>query len=62
MPQDSSTGSQPPHPVTTPATTVPTAPSSQNQPPAVPTPNQNFPQGPPNQDFYNRQDQVRIYF
>jgi hypothetical protein len=62
MPQDSSSVTQPPHPVTTPATAGPSAPSNQNQSPAVPPPNQNFPQGPPNQDYYNRPDQVRIEF
>lgn len=56
MPQEST--AQPPHAATTPATTGPNVPPNQSQAPIPPTANQNFPQGPPNQEFYNRQDQV----
>lgn len=37
-------------------------PTSQNQSPIIPPPNQNYPQGQPNPEFYNRQDQVRTSF
>lgn len=59
MPQDS-VSTQPPHAaVTAPTPAGPNPPSNQAQPPTGPPPNQNFPQGPPNQEYY-RPDQVRI--
>lgn len=60
MPQDPATGSQPPHPISAPSISGPNQPTNQSQSPAVPPPIQNFPQGPTNQDFYNRPDQVRF--